>query len=76
MANYICTLEGVRGRGLVLYDTKCVFTTKVTTGSIITKNATDGDKTIFYCDIIGIQFKNSVIDKLINTLYNNCRAFT
>jgi len=57
MAKHICTLEGVRGRGMILYDTKCVFTTKVTAGSIITKNATDGDKTIFLCDVTGVQFK-------------------
>ena len=56
MAKHICTLEGVRGRGMILYDTKCVFTTKVTAGSIITKNATDGDKTIFLCDVTGVQF--------------------
>lgn len=65
MAKHICTLEGVRGRGMILYDTKCVFTTKVTAGSIITKNATDGDKTIFLCDVTGVQFKKYKMKKHI-----------
>lgn len=57
MAQYICTLLGSRGRTIELYDTKCVIKTKVTVGSVLTNNATDGIKTIFYLDCAGVQFK-------------------
>ena len=59
MAKFICEFEGVRGRTLKLYDTKCVIITDVTAGSVITGNATDGEKTVFFCDIVGIQYKKS-----------------
>ena len=59
MANFICEIEGVRGRNLKLYDTKIVITTKKTAGSLLTGNFTDGEKTIFLCDIVGVQFKKS-----------------
>lgn len=59
MANFICEFEGVRGRNLKLYDTKIIITTKKTAGSLLTGNFTDGEKTIFLCDIIGVQFKKS-----------------
>lgn len=59
MAKLICQLEGVRGRSLKLYDTKCVIATQVTMGSLITGNATDGEKTIFLSDVTGVQFKRS-----------------
>lgn len=59
MANLICEFEGVRGRNLKLYDTKIVITTKKTVGSLITGNFTDGEKTIYLCDVVGIQFKKS-----------------
>lgn len=59
MAKFICALEGVRGRSMKLYDTKCVIDTKKTAGSFITGNFTDGEKTIFLSDVIGVQFKRS-----------------
>lgn len=59
MAKFICELEGVRGREMKLYDTKCVITTKKTVGSFITGNFTDGEKTIFYTDVVGVQYKRS-----------------
>lgn len=59
MANLICKLVGVRGRTMEVYDTKCVIKTDVTVGSVLTSNATDGEKTIFYIDCSGIQFKES-----------------
>jgi len=59
MANLICKLEGVRGRTMRLYDTKCVITTNITAGSVITGNLTDGEKTLFLKDIVGVQFKES-----------------
>lgn len=66
MANLICELEGVRGRTLRLYDTKIVITTKKSLGSLLTGNITDGEKTIYLCDIVGIQYKKS--DLLIGYL--------
>ncbi len=59
MANFICELEGVRGRNLKLYDTKIVITTKVSVGSVLSGNFTDGAKTIYLCDVVGVQFKKS-----------------
>ncbi len=59
MANFICEFEGVRGRNLKLYDTKIIITTKLAVGSLITGNFTDGEKTIYLCDVVGIQFKRS-----------------
>lgn len=47
MSKLICELKGVRGRSLKLYDTKCVIKTEVTVGSILTENASDGEKQCF-----------------------------
>lgn len=52
-------LEGVRGRHIEIYERKCVITTTATMGSVMTGNATDGEKTIFYPDVVGVQFKKS-----------------
>ena len=49
--------EGVRGRILTVYEDKVIITTRLTAGSFITGNATDGEKTIYFVDCIGIQFK-------------------
>ena len=57
MSKLICSLHGVRGRAIDIYDNKCVIKTELTAGSIFTRNATDGEKTIFYIDCTGIQFK-------------------
>lgn len=59
MAELICKLTGVRGREMELYDTKVVISTKKTIGSFITHNLTDGKKTIYLCDVVGVQFKRS-----------------
>ena len=55
----VYTIDGVRGRHIDIYKEKVVITTKVTIGSLITHNATDGEKTIYYSDCIGVQFKPS-----------------
>ena len=44
-----------------VYDRKVVISTEVTAGSVLTGNATDGIKTIFYTDVVGIQFKESAL---------------
>lgn len=59
MSEFICDLSGSRGRSIDVYDNKCVITTDVTVGSVLTNNALDGQKTIFYMDVSGIQFKKS-----------------
>ena len=59
MSVHICQLNGCRGRSIDVYDNKCVITTDVTVGSVLTHNALDGQKTIFYIDVTGIQFKRS-----------------
>ena len=50
-------IQGCRGRSLRVYPYKCVITTKVTAGSILTNNVTDGEKTIYFSDCIGVQLK-------------------
>ena len=59
MAKLLYRLEGVRGRSIMIYDRKCTIATKLGVGSLITGNATDGEKTIFYKDVVGLQFKKS-----------------
>ncbi len=55
----VYSVEGVRGRHIDVYEDKCVIKTKVGFGSLLTGNATDGEKTIYYVDCIGVQFKKS-----------------
>lgn len=50
---------GARGRSIRVYPYKCIINTSVTAGSLIANNATDGEKTIYYKDVVGIQFKKS-----------------
>ena len=59
MARFIARVLGARGRTLSIYDTKCVISTSVTAGSILSGNAIDGEKTIFYLDCVGVQFKEA-----------------
>ena len=53
----IYKIKGARGRSITIYPYKCVIKTEPTAGSIITGNATDGEKTIYFKDCIGIQYK-------------------
>ena|GEM_PF-1191158 len=53
----IYSINGVRGRHIDVFDNKCIIKTKVTIGSLLTHNATDGTKTIYYADVVGVQFK-------------------
>lgn len=50
--------EGCRGRHISVYEDRCVITTNVSFGSVLTGNALDGEKTIFYKDVVGIQYKD------------------
>ena len=40
-----------------MYEEKCVITTKASLSSWATGNSSDGEKTIYYVDCIGVQFK-------------------
>lgn len=57
----IYRVDGVRGRQLEVYKDRCVLKVNVTAGSLITGNYSDGEKTIYYADCIGVQFKESGI---------------
>lgn len=59
MSNFICTVNGTRGRNLDLYDNKCVIKTDVSLESFMTRNANDGEKIIFFIDCCGLQFKEA-----------------
>lgn len=50
-------IKGARGRFLLVYEDKCIISTKAGIGSFITGNVSDGDKDIYYSDVIGIQYK-------------------
>lgn len=52
-------LQGVRGRYMKVYDNRAIIGTKATLGSFVTGNVSDGEKTIYYRDCIGVQFKQS-----------------
>lgn len=52
-------LIGVRGRHLRVYDNRVVITTQAGLGSLVSGNVSDGEKTIYYSDCIGVQFKES-----------------
>ena len=51
-------IQGSRGRMIDIYPHKCIITTDVTLGAVLTGNATDGRKTIFYQDCVGFQVKD------------------
>lgn len=52
-------IPGCRGRTLVVCKNKCIIKTGVTVGSVITGNATDGEKIIFFKHCAGLQFKEA-----------------
>ena len=52
-------VHGARGRSIKVYPYKCIINTSVTAGSLLTNNATDGEMTIYYKDVVGIQYKRS-----------------
>ena len=51
-------IDGARGRSIDIYPYKCVISTGVTLGSLITRNSTDGEKVIYYQDCVGLQVKS------------------
>ncbi len=59
MAKLMYDLNGNRGRSMKVYDNKAVILTKPSVGSFLTSNTTDGEKTIFLIDVVGVQFKKT-----------------
>ncbi len=59
MSKLLYQFEGVRGRTIWIFDRKCVIATKANFASFVTGNVSDGEKTIFYKDVVGVQFKKS-----------------
>lgn len=59
MSAAVYSIDGVRGRHIEVYEDKCVISTKAGLGSFLTGNISDGEKTIYYMDCIGVQFKKS-----------------
>lgn len=55
----IYDLNGVRGRHMTVFEDRVVLKVKATIGSFITGNISDGEKTIYFSDCIGVQFKES-----------------
>ena len=52
-------IQGVRGRKLTVYQDKAVIKVEASLGSFLTGNISDGEKTIYYSDCVGLQFKES-----------------
>ena len=53
----IFSMSGARGRNIDVYSNKCIITTNISAGSMLSHNTTDGTKTIYYKDVIGLQYK-------------------
>lgn len=53
----VFSIDGDRGRHIDVYEDFAVITVSVTVGSVLSGNAMDGEKVLFYKDCIGIQFK-------------------
>ena len=52
-------LKGVRGRTMKVYEDRALIKTTASVGTLLVGNASDGEKTIYYVDCIGVQFKES-----------------
>ena len=50
-------VSGSFGQAIDVYENKCVITRKVSLGSLVTGGFTNGEKTIYYVDCVGVQFK-------------------
>lgn len=59
MSELVYSIDGVRGRHIDVYEDKAVITVTVGLGSLLTGNVSDGEKTIYYKDCIGVQFKKA-----------------
>ena len=70
-------IKGVRGRTMRVYEDRAVIKTEAGVGTFLLGNASDGEKTIYYMDCIGVQFKESGLQigylqlETASTLMNN-----
>lgn len=55
----IFDLKGVRGKSMRVYEDRVIISVQIGVGAFLTGNWSDGEKTIFYRDCIGVQFKES-----------------
>lgn len=55
----IYNINGCEGRSIKVYRDRCIIKTDANLDSFLTGNATDGEKTIFYSDVVGVQYKPS-----------------
>ena len=75
-------LNGSRGRRIKVFEDRCIFATTPCAGSLLTGNASDGEKTIYYTDVISVQFKKCgyqlgylQLETASNTMNNNSNNF-
>lgn len=54
-------VNGVRGRKIKVFEDRCVMKVTANLGSFFTGNVSDGEKTIYYADCVGVQFKEAGI---------------
>ena len=54
-------IKGVRGRNLKVFADRCIIKVTANLGSFLTGNVSDGEKTIYYADCVGVQFKEAGI---------------
>ena len=59
MTEKIYELKGARGKLLDVYENKVVIKTKIGLGSILSGSTLNGEKTIYFVDCVGIQFKKA-----------------
>ena len=57
MSVLMYSLKGTRGRSIKIYDRKVEIKVEAAAGSLITDHAADGEKTVYYTDVIGLQYK-------------------
>lgn len=57
MEKIVFSIKGSRGRHLDVYEDRAVIKTKAGIGSFLAGGFNNGEKTIFYRDVTGVQFK-------------------
>lgn len=62
MSNLIYSFKGYMNRHIEVYEDKAIIKVKEGLGSFLTQSLDHGEKTIYYSDCLGVQFKkNSVL---------------
>ena len=55
----VYSIKGVRGKSLKVFADRVIITVTAGMGAFLTGNLSDGEKTIYYTDCVGLQFKES-----------------